>query len=86
MQVRNMTSSSGNPVANQFIIRDNNREIFQSYNSTIAIKCMGKVQLDLNCWNYSPTTGKYRNMFLGETIRQTRAKIDSGEYILTDLN
>ena len=44
------------------------------------------IYLDQKYWNYSNTTGKYRNIFLGETIKDTRAKIKSGEYILTDLN
>ena len=35
--------------------------------------------------DYSVTTGKYRNQFLGETKKETEAKIKSGEYILTDL-
>jgi len=42
--------------------------------------------LDKKYWNYSNTTGKYRNIFLNETIKDTRAKIKSGTYILTDLN
>ena len=38
MKVENMTSSrSGREVANQFIIRDDTRIVFQSYDSTIAI-------------------------------------------------
>jgi len=45
-----------------------------------------KIYLDQKYWNYSNTTGKYRNIFLNETIKDTRAKIKSGEYILTDLN
>jgi hypothetical protein len=44
------------------------------------------VQLDRDKWDYSTTTGKYRDQFLGETKKETQAKIDSGEYILTDLN
>ena len=42
--------------------------------------------LDEHYWDYSATTGKYRNQFLGEGIAETRAKIESGEYILIDLN
>ena len=37
-------------------------------------------------WDYSRTTGVYRNQFLGEGIVNTRAKIESGEYKLADLN
>lgn len=83
-----MTSpNSGNPVANQFEIIDSlGNRFFQSYNSLIAKISKGKVFLDKNYWDYSRTTGKYRNCFLNENIAQTRAKIKSGEYILVDLN
>jgi hypothetical protein len=37
-------------------------------------------------WDYSVTTGKYRNIFLEETKKETQKKIDQGIYILTDLN
>lgn len=88
MKVKNMTSPRGNKVANQFIITDNhNNEIFQSYNTVIAMRNdSGIVYLDKYSWDYSVTTGKYRNEFLGEGIAETRKKINSGEYILTDLN
>ena len=87
MKVENMTSARGNKVANQFIITDdNNDKYFQSYRSIIAKKSRGKIYLDDYFWDYSVTTGKYRNEFLGEGIAETRAKIKNGEYILTDLN
>jgi len=88
MKVKNMISPRGNKVANQFIITDNhNNEIFQSYNTVIAMRNdSGIVYLDKYSWDYSVTTGKYRNEFLGEGIAETRKKINSGEYILTDLN
>jgi hypothetical protein len=62
--------------------------MFQSYDSNIAFKgytgpC---VVLDVNKWDYSRTTGKYRNEFLKESMADTRRKIESGEYILEDLN
>lgn len=96
MKVQNMTSSKGNKIANQFIISGYQEEtehsneyyfeIFQSYDS-IIVKCMGgRVYLDATYWDYSKTTGKYRNQFLGETKAETQKKIDSGEYILTNLN
>jgi len=94
MKVENITSNNGNKIANQFIITDKaGNEYYQSYNSTIVYKDYNynndqelKIYLDQKYWNYSNTTGKYRNIFLGETIKDTKAKIKSGEYILTDLN
>ena len=91
MKVQNITSSNGNKIANQFVITDDKQnEYFQSYNSMIVKKDYEsdqvKIYLDQKYWNYSNTTGKYRNIFLGETITETKKKIKSGEYILTDLN
>ena len=89
IKVRNMESSRGNTVANQFIIEGDNWEIFQSYNSVIAKKIYdgsGTVYLDEHYWDYSKTTGTYRNNFLGENKNLTQLKINSGEYILTNLN
>jgi len=87
-KVKQMTSnSSGNPVANQFIIYTAEGNYFQSYDSVIAFRDKNrKIILDSYCWDYSRTTGKYRNQFLGEGIVDTRAKIESGEYKLANLN
>jgi hypothetical protein len=85
-KVQNMTSNKGNKIANQFVIYTDNGSIFQSYNSTIVKIDSGKIYLDESKWNYSTTTGKYRNIFLNENINATRKKIKSGEYILTNLN
>ena len=87
-KVRQMTSvRSEKPVANQFIIYTDEGTYFQSYQSVIAFRANdGRITLDSYYWEYSPTTGKYRNQFLGEGIADTRAKIDSGEYKLADLN
>ncbi len=88
-QVQNMLSSRGNKVPNQFRIFTDDGVYFQSYETVIAFKpCNGvdKVQLDRDAWEYSATTGKYRNLFLREKKAETLAKIASGEYILTDLN
>ena len=82
---------------NQFIINgkdENNNEVewLQSYDSIIVRRCENEevfsknVYLDQKYWDYSKTTSKYRNKFLGETTKETQAKIKSGEYILTDLN
>ena len=60
--------------------------MFQSYKSNIVFKASGKIFLDSYYWDYSKTTSKYRNQFLGETKKETEKKISSGIYILTDLN
>jgi len=87
IKVRNMINNNGNSIANQFEISTDEGVIFQSYNSIISkIMNSGQVYLDENYWDYSTTTGKYRNIFLAENKKETQAKIDSGEYILTDLN
>lgn len=88
IKVSNMRSRSGNEVPNQFTIRTKDGVYFQSYNSVIAFIRFkdDKVFLDKNKWNYSRTTGLYRNDFLDEGVADTRKKIESGEYKLTDLN
>ena len=90
MKVQNMTSANGREIPNQFIIFDSEATYFQSYRTIIIKTCFenGKrqVYLDENAWDYSKTTGKYRNLFLGETKKETEKKIKSGEYVLTDLN
>jgi len=68
---------------NQIVIEDKGERIFQSYESIIVKIKAGKVTLGRH-WNYSVTTTKYRNMFLGETTKETQAKIDSGEYVVDD--
>lgn len=75
-------------VKNQFEITTPEGRYFQSYDSVIVFKPNNgdKIQLDSRYWDYSKTTGKYRNQFLGETKKETEAKIASGEYILTNLN
>jgi len=90
MKVVNMTSRNGNKVANQFIIFDSEYTLFQSYDTVIVKTCFedGKrqVYLDADNWDYSMTTGKYRNEFLGETKKETESKIKSGQYKLANLN
>ena len=98
-KVENMESPrTGNPVANQFIITTKEGRYFQSYKTVIAFipnrrayddtceVAHAKTILDVNAWDYSVTTSKYRRIFLGEGIEDTRRKIDSGEYEMEDLN
>ena len=88
MKVQNMTSNNGNKIANQFIIYDNDKTYFQSYKSIIVMKdnVNNKIYLDDYYWDYSTTTSKYRNIFLGEKKKETQKKIKEGIYILTNLN
>lgn len=92
MKVKNMTNRNGRAVPNQFIIDDfmldtgKSVVYFQSYDSIIVRIEDGQVVLDANKWDYSTTTSKYRDQFLGENKKETQAKIDSGEYVLSDLN
>ena len=92
MKVSNMVNNNGNKVPNQFIIEGEHYgqigRFFQSYDSVIAFMPSNgnAITLDRDKWNYSKTTSKYRNKFLYETTKETQAKIDSGEYILADLN
>ena len=83
MKVQNMISSKGNSVPNQFIVRTDKGKMFQSYNSNIAFipRNGDKISLGID-WDYSKTTGKYRNIFLGETKKETEAKIISGVYVV----
>lgn len=87
-KVEQMEGRAGRPVENQFIITTDDGRYFQSYSSVIAFRPYGEdvIYLDENTWDYSTTTGKYRNEFLGEGIADTRKKIESGAYKLVNLN
>jgi hypothetical protein len=83
-----MTGRTGQAVPNQFIVWDDAGNCYyQSYYTVIARRdAAGKITLDRDKWDYSVTTGRYRNQFLGETTVETKAKISSGEYGMDDLN
>jgi hypothetical protein len=93
-KARSMFSSQGNPVLHQYVITVEDRHskitFFQSYDTIIArreyIDGQVFITLDKHFWSYSRTTGKYRNIYLGETKKETLKKIDSGEYELSELN
>lgn len=87
IKVKNMTSNRGNAIPNQFIITTDEGKYFQSYGSVIVfIPRNGKIKLDINTWDYSQTTSKYRNMFLNEDTKETKKCIKDGTYELVDLN
>jgi len=87
MDINQVKVSNEWGVPNQFVISINSMgTYFQSYESIIAVKNPDGTFLDINKWDYSVTTGKYRNKFLGEDKKTTEKKIESGEYKLIDLN
>lgn len=86
VRVQNIQGNNG-PVKNQFEIFTDEDVYFQSYSTVIAFKPYGgKVQLDPHNWDYSRTTGKYRNIFLRESKAETEKKIKNGEYEMVVLN
>ena len=87
MKMHNMTGPNGRKIPNQFEIVDDDGAIyFLSYNTIIAKKQDGKIYLDADKWDYSVTTGKYRNLFLGMDKAETEKAIKAGEIILCNLN
>ncbi len=88
MKVENMIGKNGKAVKNQFVITDDNgNKTFQSYNTIIAKKDIkGILTFDINKWNYSNTTSKYRNIFTELTTKETEKQIKSGLIRLENLN
>jgi hypothetical protein len=73
---------------NQFEIRTKKGIYFQSYDTIICFVPYGtgKVQLDKYKYDYSKTTSKYRNQFLGKDTKEIEALIKAKTYVLRDLN
>ena len=86
MKVQNMINSNSKTVPDQFIIYNDMATFFQSYDSIIVKLANGNVYLDENKWDWSKTTSKYRNLFLSRTTAEIKARIKTGEYILSNLN
>ena len=75
------------PFTNCVIVHlSNGWNILKSYNTTIAMRKGQEVIIDSRYYNYSASTGKRRNYFLGETLKDTDKKIKNGEYQTADLN
>lgn len=76
-KVSDLTSPrSGEAVRNQVVINMKNGEVFQSYDSTIAIKYEGKVYITSD-YDYSATTSKYLKQFCGSSSKEIKEKIKS---------
>ena len=83
MRVENMTTTAGNKVANQFVVHTDEGRFFQSYDSMIAFipKDGGPIQLGAD-WDYSVTTGRYRNQFLNCDKAQILEMLEDGRAVL----
>lgn len=94
--VSNMINDNGNPAANQFIINEGNKVVFQSYNTRIACKQNGRIYIVPNAvekrgetLESSVTTRKHLYIFLRgycgmwiNCISDLKAAIKSGTIIL----
>ena len=80
MKVYNLEGKSGKAVVNQFVIKDDNRKAFQSYDNTIVeVKwhvdfCEVNIGYD---WDYSRTTTKYLKIFLMDEIGLTDEEVET---------
>ena len=82
-----LATKFGNGPKDQEIVFKNGAEYFVSYGTNIVrYESKDSIILDKNYWDYSATTGYYRNQFLGEGIAETRKNIKSGVYKLAELN
>ena len=71
---------------NQYIIEHNGVTYFQSYDVIVAKKSKGKTILDKDYYEYSRTTIKYRNRFLGLLSASVKEAIRDGKITLGKLN
>lgn len=86
-KVRNMLTAGGNYAPNQFIISEDRKTIFQSYNSIICtLDYENSIITFGRDWNYSRTTAKYLYSFLNSFIdfygtkKELEKLIDVGKY------
>ena len=92
--VEQMTSRSGNTVPNQTILSDMTGKTFVSYGSKIVYKSKTKgsdglpleIIVDETYWDYSRTTGKYRNEFMNMGVQEVRNHIKNGRIKVGNLN
>lgn len=80
--VENMVSSNGNDVPNQHILYFDNGKLFKSYDSVIAVQIYSDKTYLTPHWDYSSTTGKYRNHFLRCNKKECETKLKNGTFRL----
>ncbi len=76
---------------NMCITLKSNKRFFVSYGDIIATATpKGKITLDVNNWDKTPTTGRFRNRFLSfnneyQNFAMVKEKIEDGTYKLKEL-
>jgi len=75
-----------NLAPNQIVVRNSENVFFNSYGTNIVKIEDGKMFLDEKFYNYSKTTTKYRNQFLGLTTKEVEKNIKNGIFLLINLN
>lgn len=80
---KSVSNYDGKP--NQFEIKFENGEVFQSYDSVIVVsfylfdsEFSNKIYFGSD-WDYSKTTSKYRNKFLNRDSKWCKEKVTSNE-------
>ena len=88
MKVSSFKNDKGKPIVNQFIISFQDWEIFQSYNSIIAVtkNDSNYILLDEKFHNYSVTTSRYLYLFLNMNRKEIDFKYKQGYIKYCDLN
>ena len=92
--VEQMTSRSGNVVPNQVILSEMSGKTFVSYGSKIVYLSNNRgsdglpleIIVDETYWDYSRTTGKYRNEFMDMGVQEVRNHIKTGRIKVGNLN
>ena len=92
--VENMTSRNGKPIPNQVILSESLGDTFVSYGTKIVYQSTRiskdglpkDIIVDETNWDYSRTTGKYRNEFMGMGVQDVRDHIKDGRIKVGDLN
>ena len=87
--VENMASTRGSATPNQFILWFENGQVFQSYKSIIAVKFNAFKSVDNpyylgSDWEFSQTTGKYRNAFLNSNKKSIINDLKNGVAVLME--
>lgn len=85
IKAKHLLTNAGSPAINQIVITTTEGEYFQSYRSMIAFIPSDGSPIRLSTfWDYSTTTRRYLNQFLGVryTGKEIKSMIASGSMIL----